>query len=487
MRTFVLFLTLLLSAGAHGADSFTVAQELYRNGTPSLALARVLRDQPASPDAPQWAEWESLRLSLLSDLGRPADLLERIKRMPAKLPSEFQQKVYGHAAWACLEQGDGVAARTYLARLLWRFSLSAADQQRARRLVIRSYLVEHKPDEAYRAMLRYQQDFAPLSQEVATEFAQGLLSEGHATDAMTWLADLDPASPTALSLKLHVGLVSPDAAIAEARAAQNGQPTSIAYARIIADAADILKDARLRVEALEPILGSEEATADTAAQLWRAYVAEAQAAGNNAQLLQGDDDSWMAMAAGLATTDPVQGRAVYAYMVERGASAETRELALSKLFGSLVNSHLEMSAIRLFAAAPWGGEKRSLAVVSRAVQRAAAGLPAGETRGLLMAAGRYAEFLKRFDVAADYYVQAVLASDTHEPDLLATQALKAAMDNLDRAGLRDDASGLYGRMVALHEPAPKEAPKAVVPKAAAPTAAKPEVAKPKAKKTKRKK
>ena len=193
MRVLVLILAFLVSTGAQGADSLALAQTLYQNGTPNLALARVVRDQPASPDAPHWVEWESLRLSLLSELGRPADLLERVKQMPAKLPAEFRQKVYGHAAWACLEQGDGASARSYLARLLWRFPLAPADQQRARRLVIRSYLVEHKPDEAYRAMLRYQQDFAPLSKDVATEFAQGLLSEGRATDAMTWLADLDPA------------------------------------------------------------------------------------------------------------------------------------------------------------------------------------------------------------------------------------------------------------------------------------------------------
>jgi hypothetical protein len=469
MRTLVLILALLVSVGARAADSLALAQELYRHGTPHLALARVVRDQPSSPDAPHWLEWESLRLTLLSQLGRPAELLERVKHLPGKLPAEFQQKVYGHAAWACLEQGDGAAARGYLARLLWRFSLSTADQQQARRLVIRSYLVEHKPEDAYRAMLRYQQDYAPLPAEVAAEFARGLIAEGRATDAMTWLADLDPASATALSLKLHVGLVSPAAAIAGARAAQNGQPASAAYARVIADAAEMLKDARLRVEARELILDSEATAGDTAAQLWQAYGAQAQAAGNSAQLLQGDDDSWLAMAEGLATTDAVQARAVFAYLAERGTSAATRERALSRLFASLANAHLDTAAARLFAAAPWGGEKRSLAVVGRAVQQATAGEAPGATREVLLAAARYAETLQRFDIAADYAVQAVLASDMQEPDLLATQALRAAMDNLARAGFPDDASALYSRVVALREPAaPKPAAKAQQAKTAAP-------------------
>ena len=70
-----------------------------------------------------------------------------------------------------------------MARLLWQFELNPADHQWARRLVIRSYLTEHKPAEAYRAMLRYQQDFQPLPKEVSVEFVQGLLDEDAVTEA----------------------------------------------------------------------------------------------------------------------------------------------------------------------------------------------------------------------------------------------------------------------------------------------------------------
>jgi hypothetical protein len=260
----------------------------------------------------------------------------------------------------------------------------------------------------------------------------------------------------------------PDAAIVQARAALKTQPASVEYARIIADAAELSKDTRLRTEALEQLLASEGTLGDPAAQLWGAYVAQAEAAGNRAQLLRGDDGSWLAMAAGLSASDPLEGRAVYAYLVERGASAEARELALSKLFAALVAGQLETTAVRLFAAAPWGGEKRSLATVNRVVQRATEGVPPAETRGLMIAAGRYAESADRFDVAADYYVQAVLASDMRAPDLVATQALKGAIDSMERAGFKEDAAAFYRRMVALREPAKK-------------------VASPKAKKGKRKK
>jgi len=469
MRTFVLICSLLLSATAHGADSLLVAQQLYQTGTPHLALARVVRDQPASADAPQWPEWESLRLSLLFQLGRPEELLARVKQAPEKAPREFLQKAYGHAAWAHLERGEGAAARVYLARLLWRFPLSSADHRWARRLVIRSWLVEHKPDEAYRAMLRYQQDFAPLGRDVAAEFVQGLLSERRATEAMTWLGELDPASATALGLRLKLGLVAPDAAIAQARDALAAQPAATGYARVIAEAAEMTGDRRLRVEALEQMLAGEAVSAETAAQLWRAYLAQAEAAGNRAQLLQGDDASWLAMAAGLSAADPLEGRAVHAYLVERGSGADARELALTRLFAGLVNARLEQAAVRLLTAAPWGGEKPSVAAVGRLAQRAAEAVPAAEARALMMAAGQFAESRGSHNVAADHYVQAVLASDMGAPDLTATQALKAAIDNLERAGFKEDATAFYRRMVALRAPTQKAAekpgPKTASPKA----------------------
>lgn len=458
MRALLLTLSLLLSAAAYGADSFTLAQQLFQNGAPNLALARVVRDQPPAADAPGWFEWESLRLTLLSQLGRPGELLERVKAVPANAPKDFLQKVYGHAAWAHLERGDGVAARTYLARLLWGFALAPADYQWARRLVIRSYLVEHKSDEAYRAMLRYQQDFAPLSKDVAGEFAHGLLSEGHATEAMTWLVDLDPSSPTALRLQLKAGLLAPEAAIAQAQSALKAQPGSADYAGLMAEAAAMSGNARLRIEALERMLAAEEKPgSDRAAELWRAYVAQGEAAGNRAQLLQGDDASWLAVAAGLASADPRESRASYAYLVGRGASQDTRDLALAKLFAALVADRLETAAVRLFAAAPWGGEKASIDVIERVVRRAREGASADETRNLLMAAGRFAAEQGHFGVAADYYVQTVLASDMREPDLLATQALKSAIDNLERAGFKEDAAAFYRRMVGQREPVKKPA------------------------------
>ncbi len=457
MRALVLSTLLTLAFAASAADSLSVAQQLYQAGAPQLAYARVVREQPEKSEVAGWYDWESLRLTLLSDTHRPAEIIDRVKRYPQNAPREFQQKKLGHAAWAHLEMQQGVAARALLAQLIWRFELNPADHQWARRLVIRSYLIEHKADEAYRAMLRYQQDFQPLPKEVAAEFAQGLLREERATEAMTWLAELDPTSPATLALLMKVGLIAPDAAITQARAALQKQPTATAYATLIADGADMLKDNRMQVGGLEQLLGLPDAAAQTEAQLWRAYLKEAQTLGNRAQLLQGDDASWLELALRAETSDALGARSLFAYVAQHGVSIGVRETALSRLYAALLNASLEEAAVRLFNAAPWG-EKVSIAQLQRLIARAADGLPEPAARKLYFSAGRILEARQDAIGAADFYAQAVLQSDLRAPDLLATQALQRAVATLERAGFKDDAVQFYRSAISQKEPTKKAPP-----------------------------
>ena len=455
MRVLVFLNLLVLSFAASAADSLPVAQQLYQAGAPQLAYARVVRDQPEKPDMSGWYDWESLRLTLLSDTHRPAEIIERAKHYPQNAPREFQQKSLGHAAWAHIEMQQGVAARALLARLIWRFELNPADHQWARRLVIRSYLIEHKADEAYRAMLRYQQDFQPLPKTVAAEFAQGLLREDHATEAMTWLAELDPASAATLALQLKGGLLTPEAAIAQAQAMLKKQPTAADYVKLIADSAEMLKDDRMQIGALEQLIGLPNADEQTAAQLWRAYLREAQAWGNRAQLLQGDDASWLEQARRIEASDALGARSLFAYIAQHGANLGVRERALSQLYVALLNASLEEAAARLYNDAPWG-EKVSSAQLERLITQAANDVP--EPRKLYFNAGRLMEARRDPMGAADFYAQTVLKSDLRAPDSLATQSLQRAVAMLERAGFKEDASQFYRSAMSQKEPLKKAPP-----------------------------
>ena len=459
MRAALFISLFLLSYAAAAADALQIAQQLNQAGAPQLALARVVRDQPPQPDSAAWYDWESLRLTLLSETHQAAEIVARATLYPKNAPRDFQQKALGHGAWAQLELKQGAAARALLARLIWQFELNPADQQWARRLVIRSYLVEHKAEDAYRAMLRYQQDFQPLPKEVATEFVQGLLQEGHATEAMTWLAELDPAAPITLALKMKAGLIAPGAAIVQARAAWQKQPNAVSYAAVIADGAEMLKDDRQSIGALEQGLDLAESTqdADREARLWRAYRREAKRLGNRAQVLQGDDAAWLELASRMEGTDALGARALYAYMAQQGGTSEVRATALSRLYALLAMAQMDGVAVRLFDAAPWGGGKITRAALEHLVTRAADGLPEASARRLYFVAGRVLEERQDTLGAADYYAQAVLQSDLRKPDGLAIQALQRTVANLERAGFKDDAAQFYRKAVLQKAPPKKPA------------------------------
>lgn len=453
------FLTLLLLSLSASADSLQTALQLYQAGSPRLAMARVARDQPPQSERAAWYDWESLRLTLLSETLQAREILVRFKLYPHNAPADFQQKALGHKVWAQLELQQNVAARAALARLIWQFDLNPADLKWAQRLVIRAYLQDHKATEAYRAMLRYQQDYQPLPKEVSAEFVQGLMLEGLVTEATTWIGELDPTSPTLLALQMQAGLMAPEAALLRARAAGGTQQPAAAYAAIVADAAALLKDDRQQIDALEQwlhLMQLEAPAAGRLQQLWQAYQREAERLGNRAQLLRGDDTAWLALA-NSSGGDHLAARALYAYIAQQGAEIEVREGARARLYAALVAAQLDGAAVRILDAAPWGGDRLTDADLQRMLAQLAQGMPQPAMRSFYFTAGRLQEARKNAAGAADYFAQVVLSSDMREPDVLALQALQRARNNLVLAGFADDAEMFYRRAIAQKALPPKAA------------------------------
>src|SRR4029079_9931483 len=122
------------------------------------------------------------------------------------------------AARAAVAAGQGANARAYAARLLLPLESTAEEARAIRLLVIESYLAERQFDAAFRAMLRFEQDYRPLDRATAERFVGTLLDAGMEKEAVNWLAGLDDAGALKLQLRLRTGLVAPDTAVAQARA-----------------------------------------------------------------------------------------------------------------------------------------------------------------------------------------------------------------------------------------------------------------------------
>jgi len=357
MRT-VIFLLLAFGV-SHGAPALETARDLTASGAARLALARVELLQPRDSAAPRWGEWEALRLSLLVRLKQNEDALKRAAALPANLPPAVLRQCLLEAARAAVAAAEGAPARAYAARLLWQLDATPAEARAARLLVIESHVLERQGDTAFRAMLRFQQDYRPLENAVAERFVEALLGLGQSKEAVNWMSSLDEASPLKLRLQLRTGLVAPDAAVAQARA-RLAKVGGAGYWQVLADAAAMQKSGALRIESLERVLhdGGDDARRSQAlaAELWRTYVAEAQAAANQNRLLAGDDNAWLDLASRWLGSDPVRSRALFGFLSRNGAARDVRLGAQLQLVFSLYQSGLDHTALQLFSDEKGGAE-----------------------------------------------------------------------------------------------------------------------------------
>lgn len=338
---------------AQPADDLALAHQLAQAGAPQLALERVSRFQPSDPRAPQWDEWESVRCSALAGLGRHAQLVERAAALPAAARTPSLATCLAGGARAALALERHRDARRSAARALWEFALAPAEVQAMRRLVIDAYVGEQRGEDAYRAMLRYQQDYSPLPQGVLARFVDGLLDLGMDREALAWLSRLDDAQPAKLRLRVRAGLVPRDAAAAQARSAlaKGGDKR---YWSVLLDAAGDGAGLLLRVEALEHALDADvdvqPASATASRRLWDAYLAAAASVANAAGLLVGDDANWADHAGRRLGGEPAVARSLFAHLAQRAQSAATRHNAQLQLLSAYQTEHMERVALRVFDA-----------------------------------------------------------------------------------------------------------------------------------------
>jgi hypothetical protein len=357
----------MAAAGAHAADApgaLAVVQELARSGATRLALQRleVLQPPAAAPPAgsaaanAHWRDWERLRLQLLSASGQSEALLRRAAQWRG---DTADGELHEMAARAALALGRGAAAREHAARALWPAGVAEPRLRELRLLVINSLLADRLADDAYRSMLRFQQDYRPLDAAAATLFVDGLLDLGRAADAVQWLGLLDERGAARLRLRLHAGVVPPAEAATQARAALN-RSDDAAWWRILAEAAQRLPSPLLGIEAAETGLDRvrPDRAANAADQLWQDYVAYARAAANGHQLLAGDEAGWFEFARRRLAAEPVLARAYLGLLAREAAADKIRRAAQAALVASLVESRQPRTALRLFSG--WRGGPEAL-------------------------------------------------------------------------------------------------------------------------------
>lgn len=342
-------------ASVQSFDGVEMARRMASTGAIDLALQRVNQAQAIEPvGSPQWLEWELLHLDLLGRRGRNAEVLKRIAlTRNVALPDRAAAQLWLMAARSAQRLGESAQARAFYASYFLGSHALPSEYRDARLAVINSYLADSNVEDAYRSMLRFQQDFSPLRAEEAERFASGLIAGGRISEAVTWLPQLDKTSPAAAMLRMRTGLITADAAAAQARALL-AKGAGDAALDLLASAASAQKNRAVEIEVQEhrlQLLGSEmrDAIARHADSLWNLYGDVGQQTANQAQLLVGDDAAWIDRAMRMLAQQPQAARALLGRIAVGGGSEEARARAQSQLIASLRDAKLALTALRLFA------------------------------------------------------------------------------------------------------------------------------------------
>jgi len=321
-------------------------EALVQGGAPRLALRLLERDQPPASESDPWMAWEKQRFKVYRSQHNWNAIVQRVERLPAGLPSGFHSWALTQAAEARLESKDAEGARRFLRRLIWRgndFESQELEEpgelSQWRRLVIRSYLLEGNLADAQTALLRYKQDYPDKGNAWQALHAEVLLRAGEPKAAFEVLVGAQSFEARLLRLlaAMRAKLYQPKDVQASAIALAKRLRQKPALARqawaLAAEAALRAQNLGDRVTALEQALNIPSITKSEllfpiqAGDLWLAYEQLAQAVGNTARLLVGEDERWVAQAKRYTQTHSHYARALYAFLTRYGQDESTRLLA----------------------------------------------------------------------------------------------------------------------------------------------------------------
>ncbi len=352
---FLLFSILLflfhapLVSRAADDDALERVRALTRGGATQLALRLIDLQQTAAIQTEAWMQWEKERYALYRAQRDWARLAGRATSLPAGLSPEFVHWAKTEAARARLSAGDAEGARQVLRDLLWREQGSRDERAEWRQLVIRSYLIENNVGDAHTALQQYREDFQVNGPAWRQLEATILVRAGRPKEAYALVGDIKTHDGQLLALLAGLRGGQLASATVRTRASKLAEETRNKPALnyqvwlLAAEAAARANDVLRRMYALERALtGAREHAAPDALlvanadDLWRTYEQYAEALGNDARLLVGDDAAWLKKAEAYKRDDAMPARAFYAFLLTHASLDETRAKVAQRFVNSLI-------------------------------------------------------------------------------------------------------------------------------------------------------
>ena len=333
-------------------DSLADLRALKENNATQLVLQLMDEQQPDPKTSIEgWMSWERERLQIYEQTADWSALIEHTGAFPRNLSSDFLIWARTLRARAFMEKAQPHAARDVLQSLVWLSPSFSTEQNQHwlplwRHQIIETYLEQGLLQDAYTAEQRYRQDYGILNTADRQLQARILLLNNHVEEATELLSQhtKDPqAGMLYLIAQLRGGERQPkkvlQAALRQLRGKWVNKKLKHQLWAVVVEAARRSGDHYAEVNALEHLVALvtpqqlprglfKDMDADG---LWQAYSETALQLGNQQQLLIGDDKSWLSYANEIASSEPLKGRALYAFIILKGQQPDTINQA-AKLF-----------------------------------------------------------------------------------------------------------------------------------------------------------
>jgi hypothetical protein len=312
-------------------------------GAPDLALQFIDREQPNfAQDPVDWMAWERERIYLYQSIEDWKAVIERSGNLPAQVGADFRRWEDMQAAAAWLQLGKGHEARVILRKLIWNTQSPPDDQtsSQLRQLVLRSYLVDERLEDAQTAVIRYRQDYPNDTGNWPLLEARLFLRTQQPQAALDVLRGSKSSDSDMLRLlaELRTGALAPDKVYKKAVSIGSDDKLPVEQRVhawfIAAEAAESLANPVARIQALQGGLGLQPGLLDrdtvfavTPDMLWDAYVRYGEQLGNQLQLVVGDDQAWYLAASNRYDSSPVRACALFSVVAFNAPSTQQQDVA----------------------------------------------------------------------------------------------------------------------------------------------------------------
>jgi tetratricopeptide (TPR) repeat protein len=331
-------------------QSLKQMNELIALGVPALALSLLQEEQEKrQPFTADWYAFEYKRILLMAALDQWKQILERTQwLLDTAIPD--RQITHRIRLWfetqqvmAKLQLKQSEQALNQLQGLLWDANPDERDPSLPaiwRRLVIRSYLQMQRDDDARKALVKYDLDYATDASDIDWIMLQArlLLRTNRPQQAIEILQPLDTDDAKALSLIARLQSKPAEARKInqQMRELLDGQVLTRsarwAYAYVAYLASKILDDNAAQTANLETMLslGIESPVFDedyqvTADDLWDLYDRQGLIIANENALLVGNDAQWQKLSDKLLKSNPEKALALNAALVLNTENFVTRQ------------------------------------------------------------------------------------------------------------------------------------------------------------------